>query len=61
MKIPGLSEEDQKRLDECVPKLISTIDKYFPEIRNSWDQFESRVYMTVYLELIHAGFFKNEH
>jgi hypothetical protein len=65
MKISTLSEETQNKLDECISKIIPIIDKYFPEFRKYWDMkdpdaFESRIYMTFYLELIHSDFFKGK-
>ena len=65
MKIPNLDEETQKKLDECISQIIPIIDNHFPEFRKYWDikdpnAFESRLYMTFYLELIHAEFFKHD-
>lgn len=58
MRIEDLSVENQKKLDRCVRQIKRSVDKYFPEIRKSWDNFDERIYMTMYLELIHAGVFK---
>jgi len=61
MKIPGLQEDIQTRLDQVVVEIAYILDEFFPEFRQSYkDNFEERLYSTLYLELIHAGFFKND-
>ena len=57
-----VSEEVQKRFNDCCKEIIIVIDEHMPEVRQSWDKkdpnsFEKRVVMTMYLEMIHAGFF----
>jgi hypothetical protein len=60
-KIPGLPDNIQERLDSCHAEISLVLDKYFPEFRASYkDNFDDRLYMTLYIELIHAGFFKTE-
>ncbi len=58
-----LDKEIKKRLDQCCIDIAMIMDRYFPEVRASWNakdphSFEERVRMSIYLELIHAGFFK---
>ena len=59
IKIPGLPDDIQIRLDACAKSIACILDVYFPEFRQSYkDEFDDRLYMSLYLELIHAGFFK---
>lgn len=55
-------DERHKRFDSCVQNGIMALDLYFPEIRAKWEtqeyDFEGRVAMTLYLEMIHAGLIK---
>lgn len=61
----GLDSEIKVKIVLCADEIIKTLDKYFHEFRESWNsrdpgQFENRVLMTLYLEMIHAGFFNKE-
>jgi hypothetical protein len=61
MKIPGLDDAVQERLTKCAYEITLILDRCFPEFRASYDDnFDERVCMTLYMELIHAGFFKDK-
>jgi hypothetical protein len=60
IKLQDLSEENLKRFEKCSQQIIKTMDHYFPELRPSYDGFEARVFMTLYLEMIHMGFFNKK-
>ena len=61
MKIPNLDSAVQERLDNCVKEILVILNKYFPEFRSSYEyDFDERLYLGLYLELIHAGFFKED-
>jgi hypothetical protein len=57
-KIEGLDDKNQLRFELCATDVIDIMDFHFPELRNLYDNFEVRVFMTLYLEMIHMGFFK---
>jgi hypothetical protein len=61
-KIPGLPFDMQERLNACSNEIAITLDKYFPEFRESYKDkdFDARLTITLYIELIHAGFFKDK-
>lgn len=59
----GLETRTLDKLTQCSKEVAEIMDKYFPEVRTSWNaegdnNFDDRVKMTIYLELIHAGIFK---
>ncbi len=65
MQIQGVSKEVQERFDICCKKITTIIKVTFPEIVEAWEKrdpgsFEERVFMTMYMEMIHAGFFDKE-
>lgn len=65
MRDIGLGEEIQNRFEKCCEELIKVMDKHLPEVRHCWNQrdpnsFEQRVWMTLYLEMVHAGFYDNK-
>ncbi len=45
MRIEGLSVENQKKLDRCIRQIKRSVDKYFPEIRKSWDNLPEYLIM----------------
>lgn len=57
-KLEGLNKQDQLRFEHCVDELVNIVDSHFPELRKIYEDFESRIFMTLYLEMIHMGFFK---
>lgn len=65
MKIKELNTIDQRRFDNCCEELATVIKANLPEIIQSWERkdpgtFMTRVEMTLYLEMIHAGFFNTK-
>lgn len=59
--IPGLSDEINSRLEKCCIEIEKILDKYFPEFKALYGEndFYDRLFMTIYIEMIHAGFFTN--
>lgn len=60
-----VSDEAQARFDTCCEKIVEIISECLPEVRESWkkrdpNSFVQRVCMTMYLEMIHAGFFDKD-
>lgn len=59
-----LGDEVQKRFDDCCAEIVEVMNKHLPEVREAWElcdpgSFVKRVFMSVYMEMIHAGFFDN--
>ncbi len=60
MKIPGLSEDNQNKLDICTNELEIILDKHFPKFRSIYEEkFHDRIFMILYMELIQFGIFRN--
>lgn len=58
MKIENLSDEVNQRLHNCVTNIAFELDYYFPEFRLYYkDSFDDKIFMSLYIELIHVGFF----
>jgi hypothetical protein len=60
MIIPGLDKGVQQRLDACSQAMRQIAVHYFPELVTLYGtELDDRIFMTMYLELIHMGFFKD--
>jgi hypothetical protein len=58
-KLQGLSDEAQKRLELCCVEIQEIAVCHFPELRGLYgNELQDRIFMTMYFELIHMGYFK---
>lgn len=56
----GIPKDVQKKLSGCCLDIASIVDNYFPELRETYgnEEFKARLMTVMYIELIHAGYFK---
>jgi hypothetical protein len=59
-ELPDVSKNVQARFDACREAMQVIAVSFFPELQGLYgNELEERIAMTMYLELIHMGFFKD--
>lgn len=58
-QLQGLSPTIQIRLERCCDEMQILVLSHFPTLADLYGtELQDRIFMTMYLELIHMGFFK---